>query len=146
MAQQTSSLVFLHYLTTVFDSIEEAILLIGVEEDEHYRLLIANQAYARNTGRVSIPVGELLSDSVDPETFETLKKQYRQVVTTKQPMSFTQQYKVPLGMQTYAVRLLPILNSVGEVVQIAGIARNVTEIENLREELRKLRRQAKKKA
>ena len=133
MMGQTSSLVFLNYLTTVFDNLDEAILLLNVEANGRYRFMMANERYKHITGRDKNPVGELVSDVVAPETFQKVKKRYDQVVQTKEPTIFTDSYRVPLGIETYEIKLIPVLNSVGQVVQIAGIVRNITELQRLRE-------------
>jgi len=136
--QQSSSLVFLHYLTTVFDNIDEAILLIGVEPRQTYRLLLANQAFARNTGRLEIPIGKPVSEAMSPEAYKILKRHYKKVVDTKQPLTITEWYEVPLGQQAYQIKLIPILSSVGECVQIAAITHNITELLELRRENKEL--------
>ena len=142
MLGHSSSLVFLHYLTTVFDNLEEMIVLIGVEPDEKYRYLITNAAYSRITGRTESLAGRLVSEVAPPESWKLLKRHYKDVVTKKEAVEFTQTYEVPLGTQIYDIKLLPIMNAVGEVVQIAGIARNITELENLKSEVKELRGKA----
>jgi hypothetical protein len=136
---QTSSLVFLNYLTTVFDTIDEAIMLIGVEPGETYRLLLANQAFTRITGRLEVPIGKPVAQTVSKQAYRLLKDQYRKVVATRQPLTFTDWYEVPLGREAFEVKLIPILNSVGECVQIAAITRSVTELYKLRAENEQLR-------
>ena len=145
MSDKTSSLVFLHYLTTVFDNIHDAILLIAVEPNEQYRLLLANSAFARNTGRTDVPVGKRIDEFVEPESYALLKPRYNKVVATKQPTTYQDWYNVPLGRQAFEVTLIPILNAVGQCVQIAAITRNITELSDLRVENKKLRAQLKKR-
>jgi hypothetical protein len=135
-----SNFVFLQYLTTVFDSLDELILLISVEPDGKYKILVTNKTYMQISGRTESPAGKYVSDVVSPDTWDELREKYETVVATKKPLEFTQTYKVPLGKQTYKVKLLPILNSVGEVVQIAGIASNVTVLKNLQDQVEQLRK------
>jgi PAS domain S-box-containing protein len=139
MPDKTSSLVFLHYLTTVFDNISDAILLIGIEPDEHFRLLLANEAFNRNTGHPKSVVGKLIDEVVTPESYTQLKPRYKKVIADKQPLTYTEWFDVPLGRQAFEVKLIPILNAVGQCVQIAAITRNVTELHDLRAENKKLR-------
>jgi PAS domain-containing protein len=141
MAPKSSSLVFLHYLTTVFDNISDAILLIGVEPNDNFRLLLANQGFTRGTGHSMDNIGKLISEIVLPKSYVTLSKKYKQVIATKNSMQFTTWYETPLGNQAYAVQLIPILSAVGECVQIAAISHNVTELCSLQDEVRRLKKE-----
>lgn len=141
MQSQTSSLVFLQYLTTVFDNLNDAIVLIGIEPHDTYRLLLANDAFFKSTGHTKEKLGKTLEEIVSPRSYASLKKRYKKVVLTREPVEYTEWYRVPLGRQAYEVKFMPILNAVGECVQIAGVSRNVTELYNLRLEVQELRRQ-----
>ncbi len=134
MPDKTSSLVFLNYLTTVFDNISDVILLIGVEPNDQFRLLLANEAFSRNTGHPKTVVGKLIEDVVAPQSAAQLKPRYKKVIATKQPIIYTEWFDVPLGRQAFEVKLIPILNAVGQCVQIAAITHNVTELHTLRAE------------
>lgn len=136
MIPRSSSLIFLHYLTTVFDNISDAIMLIGVEPGDTYRLLLANDAFIKGTGHSQNHVGKLVDETVSADYLPQLKKHYKRVIKTKQPLEYTEWYTVPLGRHAYEVKLIPILNAVGECVQIAAITRDVTELHNLRKQLR----------
>jgi PAS domain S-box-containing protein len=135
MAPETSSMVFIQYLTTVFDNIQDAILLIGVEPNNTFRLLMANKGFYRGSGHSGNEVGKLISEITTPETYEKLVKRYHEVVKTKKQMAFSEEYDVPIGKQAYDVQLIPVFNSVGKCTQIACITRNVTELHRLRQQL-----------
>lgn len=137
MTPKSSSLVFLQYLTTVFDNIKDAVLLIGIEPNNTYRLLMANDAFVRHTGHSKDEIGKPMKDITAPSSYKKLVKQYEKVIKTKRPVSYTEWYDVPIGRQVYDVQLLPIFNAVGECVQIAAITRNMTELYTLREQLTK---------
>jgi PAS domain S-box-containing protein len=141
MRQQTSSLVFLQYLTTVFDNLHDAIVLIGVEPNDTFRLLLANEAFFKSTGHSEEKLGKTINEVVSPRSFASLKKRYKKVIATREPVEYTEWYRVPLGRQAYEIKFIPVLNAVGECVQIAGVSRNVTELYNLRLEVQDLRRQ-----
>ncbi len=130
-----SSLVYLQYLTTVFDNVQDVVLLIAVEPGQTYRLLMANDAYFRETGYDRTTIGEALQDIVNKKSYAHLTAQYNAVIETKEALFFTHWYTVPNGEQAFSVKLIPILNALGEVVQIASISRNVTELEELRQKV-----------
>ncbi|HSW66503.1 MAG TPA: PAS domain-containing protein [Bacillota bacterium] len=139
MKPKTSSLVFLNYLTTIFDNIADAIILIGVEPKGKYRLLLANDAFFASSGHTDDVIGREIVDIVHPDSYATLIKHYQRAVRTKRPVELTSWYIVPRGRRAFHIKLIPITNTVGDVVQIAGLNRDVTEILNLREEVRQLR-------
>jgi hypothetical protein len=139
MATNPSSLLFLQYLTTVFDNIRDAIMLIGVEPDHTYRLLMVNAAFVINTGHSKDSEGKLVSEIVSPDSYRALRPRYDKVVATRKAVEYTEWYDVPLGPQAYEVKIIPILNAVGECVQLAVITYNVTNLHKLREEVSKLR-------
>lgn len=118
----------------------ESILLIGVEPQETYRLLLANDAFWQDTGHQRDQIGKSIEEIVDAESYGLLKRRYKKVITSKRATEYTEWYTVPAGRQAYEVKLAPILNAVGECVQIAAITRNVTELYNLRTQVQDLRR------
>ena len=127
-------------MTSVFDNIEDAILLVDVEANETYRLLMANEAFARYTGHDrQAAIGKTVDEIVSPESYRLISKQYKKVVESKKPLEWTAWFTVPLGRQMFEVKLIPILNTVGECAQIAAITRNVTELYRLRHEVKRLR-------
>jgi PAS domain S-box-containing protein len=135
MHPDTSSLVFLQYLTTVFDNIEDAIVLVSVEPKGHYQLLLANEGFYRNTGYQRTCVGKSVQELISEKGWEHLSHQFRKVVDDKKQLCFSHWYDVPLGRRSFDVKLIPVLNAVGEVVHIASISHNVTELEELREKV-----------
>ncbi len=141
MNPKISSLVFLNYLTTVFDNVADAIILIGVEAKGAYRLLLANHAFYASTGHSEDIIGREVTDIVAPGTYPGLLKHYQKAIRTKQPHEYTTWIQVPRGRRAYRIKLIPILNTVGEVAQLAGITRDVTDHLNMQEELRQLRAQ-----
>ena len=123
----------------MFDTISDAILLIGIEPDGHFRLLLANAAFTRNTGHSKDVIGKLVEEVVTPESYRLLKRRYQKVATTKQAITYTEWYDVPLGRREFEVKLIPILNAVGQCAQIAAVTHDSTEFHNLREENKALR-------
>jgi hypothetical protein len=137
MVPKTSSMVFLQYLTTVFDNIQDGVLLIAVEPHNTFRLLMANRGFGRNTGHGMGVIGKTIEEIVaSPETYHKLLPRYLEAIKAKKPVEFTDTYDEPRGVQVYEMQILPVTSAVGEVVQLAVIARNVTELHQLRHQIR----------
>lgn len=140
MPTSVSSLIFLQYLTSVFDNIDEAILLFGIEPNGHFRLLLTNAAFNKSTGRVEDITGNLAHEVLVPEAYKALAEHGKKVIKTKRQVQFAGWFDVPLGRQAFEVKLIPVLNTVGECVQIAAITKNVTELYQLRAKLQELKK------
>lgn len=139
MQPELSSLVFLQYLTAVFDNIADAILLINVEPRGKYRLLLANNAFFTASGYTRDVVGKEVIDIVPPENYPALLRQYQRAIRTKKPVEYTKWSTVPKGKRAFKTKLIPILNTVGDTVQIAALTHDITDYLNLQEEVRRLR-------
>jgi PAS domain S-box-containing protein len=137
MVPQTTSLVFLQYLTTVFDNITDAIVLIGIEK-KGFRLLLANNAFFANTGYPPDSIGKLMSEIAVPDVYRFISKQYKKAIKTKQPIEYSYWGEMPRGKRAYTVKAIPVLNTVGEPMQLAVVVRDVTEWTNMQAELERL--------
>jgi PAS domain S-box-containing protein len=133
------TLTFPQYLTTAMDNIKDIVVLVGVEGQETYRLMFANKSFHDITGFPTNCIGERVSELVNPETFVFVKKQYGKVVEFKQPLEYTHWFTVPNGRRAFEVEMIPIFNASETVVQILSIARDVSEMAKLKEELRTVR-------
>jgi PAS domain S-box-containing protein len=122
----------------IFDNLQDAVLLIGVEADNNFRLLLCNEAFARDSGYSKESMGKLIKDIVKPSSYAALIERYQQALTSKKTVKYIDWFHVPLGKQAYEITLIPILNAVGESVQILAITRNVTELYLLREKVEKI--------
>ncbi len=133
------SFVFVQYITTIFDNIKEAVVLLSVEDDQKFRLVLANNPFHTITGYQLDTVGKELSEFVPQNLVRPLGKIFSKVVKTKQPFSFTTWAEVPLGSRAYELNVIPVFSTVNEVVQMIVLARDVTEVTKLREEVAELR-------
>jgi PAS domain S-box-containing protein len=139
MAEQTSSLVFLQYLTTVFDNIADGVLLISVEPRDTFKLAMANKTFFEFSGYPNDSIGKKVSDIVSPESFMFLSRQYKKVIKNKRALEYLRWSDVPNGMRAFEVRMVPIFNTTGDCLLIACIIHDATEREQLRTEIEHLR-------
>lgn len=134
-----NSFAFLRYLNTVFDNIKDAVMLISIEPEDGYRLILTNQAFHSMSGFGKDCIGKDLSELVDTERHQFLKKRYRRVIKLKKPTSYRSWYIVPKGERAFEIDVIPVLNTVDEVVQLIVLARDVTKITKLEEKIRRLK-------
>lgn len=132
-------MVFLHYLTTVFDNINDIVSLVGVEPKGVYRLLLANKAFSEIFGFSTDVIGKKVSEIAQPKNYKVLVARYERVIKSKKPHRYMEWYDVPAGRLALEVQMIPVLNAVGECVQIIAITRDVTLREKQNAEIAKLR-------
>jgi len=131
-------LIFLHYLTAVFDHIDEAVLLIGVEP-EGYRALFANEQLLHTVGYSRTDKGRLIKDVVTPERYRLLARQYDEVTATKQVHEYSYTVRTIHGMRSLRSTLIPVVNSLGTCTHIVALIRNITEVKQERHAFRATR-------
>lgn len=130
-----SSFVFLHYLTTVFDDIGDGVILVTIEPHFTYRLTLANKPFLSLSGYPEHWVGKTLNEVIAPENFRFIDRSYRRVIRSREAYQYTRWFTLPSGRRALHVKLLPILNGLGDCVHIAAIAQDVTETVRLRQTL-----------
>jgi hypothetical protein len=124
-------LIFLQYLTAVFDNIEEAVLLIGVDP-EGYRALFTNDQLMTMLGYTPEDTGKLIKDIVPPQRFRIIVRHYDEVVQSKQPHSFVYTARTIYGIRTLRATLIPVLNTYGTCTHIVSLIRNITKAKQRR--------------
>ena len=100
---------------------------------------MANKPFFTFSGYPADSVGKLVNEVVPPESYTFLARQYRKVIRTKRPLDYTRWVTVPAGLRAFDVRLVPIVGTTGDCVQIAAIIHDATEREQLRGEVERLR-------
>ncbi|HSX33451.1 MAG TPA: PAS domain-containing protein [Candidatus Saccharimonadales bacterium] len=130
-----ASLIFLNYLTTVFDEIDDGVVLVTVEPNFEYRLTLANKRLLKLCGYSADAIGKRIADVVTPERFQVLDRHYRKVIASHKPFKTTQWIRLPAGRRSLQAKFIPIVNSMGVCVHIAVIVQDITELARLRETL-----------
>ncbi|HSW99215.1 MAG TPA: PAS domain S-box protein [Candidatus Saccharimonadales bacterium] len=133
------SLVFLQYLTSVFDNIADGIVLISIGPQDEYRLAMANRPFYTFSGYPEDSAGKKLCEIASPDSSVFVARQFKKVIKYKRPTDYLRWADVPIGYRAFDVRLVPILGITGDVVQIACILHDATEREQMRAEISHLR-------
>jgi len=135
-----NSFTFLQYLNTVFDNIKDSVMLIGVEPGGKLRLLLANKRFHELSGYGKRFIGQNLYEFIGKEHHTQMKKRHNKLMRIKKPMSYMVWSKVPRrGQVAFEVDMIPVLNTVDDVVQIIVLSRDVTKVATLKERVRKLK-------
>ena len=126
---------------TLLETVEDSIFFLSVESVETgytFRFERLNRAYEEQTGITTDEVrGKTPADVFGEDLGAELQANYRRCVQAREPISYEEELPVETGARFWQTVLTPVITN-GEVTQIIGITRNVTE--RIKQE-RKLRSQ-----
>jgi len=115
---------------TLLETVEDSIFFLTVEsEDTEYvfRFERLNRAYEEQTGITTAEVrGKTPTDVFGQEIGAELQANYRRCVRAREPISYEEELPVETGARFWQTVLTPVITN-GEVTQIIGITRNITE-------------------
>jgi len=124
----------------VFENAGEALYLIRVEGDGRFRYEMVNPAYVRMAG--VDPTGRTPHEVFSEETASRICEVFNQIVHTRSQYVSEEMYTYPAGPKQVVSIRAPVLNADGEVVEIVGAVRDVTEERRIQKELEQQRRLA----
>jgi hypothetical protein len=117
----------INYLMTVFDNVDVSIILVSVEPEGRFKALLTNKTFGKTAGFPNDIVGKYLDEVASPQTYEQFSRPYQKVVQSKQTLEYSDWVPVPSGRRAYEVKMIPVLSTLGECVQIVAISRDVTK-------------------
>lgn len=114
---------------TLLETVEDAIFFITVESTDsgfEFRFERVNQSFEEQTGLTTGEVRnktptEVFGDDVGME----IRTNYHRCVRVRKPITYQEEVPVETGARFWQTNLAPVIN--GEVTQIIGITRDVTE-------------------
>lgn len=118
----------INYLSTIFDNVEQSVLLIGIEPGNRYKALLVNKAFGKTSGFPQDVAGKYVDEVVtQPALYDHLVRRYRNAIASKQMVTYSEWLDVPNGKRRFDVKIIPILNSVGECTQFVVMSDDVTK-------------------
>ncbi len=97
MQKDTSSLVFIQYLTTVFDNLGQSVLLISIEPENRYKVLLVNKTFGSTSGFPNDVVGKYVDEILPPAALEQVTARYQSALHTKQVVAYADWMETPRG-------------------------------------------------
>lgn len=109
---------------TLFENAQDAFFLVDVNEDNEYTLERVNPVFESLTGLS----GEEIRGTPIDELFDktALRDHYDECVRTRETVEFVEELSVPESESYWEARIAPVIVD-GDVVQIAGSTRNITD-------------------
>ncbi|MCK8825615.1 sensor domain-containing diguanylate cyclase [Fuchsiella alkaliacetigena] len=129
---------------TIFNNTQDAMFIIKVEDENTYRYLRTNKAFQLLTGLSLTEVrGETPCEIFTEEVAREVIDNYRRCYKSKTSIEYQETLELPVGKRNWHTILSPVVKE-GEVIQIVGSARDITEQKRAREELKKSEAKFKK--
>src|SRR3989344_6199297 len=108
---------------TLAESAQDAIFIIDREE----RLVYVNKFGASMFKLKTEEAAGKTMRELFPQNYAQVKKNLGEVFRSKRPLLSEEELSFPAGSRWVSTRLIPTLDAKGEVRQVTGIARDVTE-------------------
>jgi PAS domain S-box-containing protein len=134
-------------LSLIYNNSEAGMWLVNVEEANRFRFETINSAYTSITGKTKEEViGRLLEDVIPGKNIQYVKRKYVEAVQTGKVVCFFTTALFKRGEITVEIKIIPIKNEAGKVVQLLGTGNNVTEQKKARRELLQMNEQLRELA
>ena len=122
----------------LFENAQDAFFVIDVDGDD-YRIERVNSAFENLTGLDSNEIqGQTAADIFGEEDSAEITARYDDCVREESPQSYVERLNVPTTESYWDTRIAPVVVD-GEVVQIVGATRNVTEQKAYQQQLEQQR-------
>lgn len=123
-------------IETVFEEAQDAIFLIDVDDDDEFRIERVNPAYEESTGMdATVLRGMRPQDLVGEGTASDVAERYRECVEQQTPIEYEERLEIDGERRDWHTKLAPVVED-GEVVELVGATRDVTERKQLQRELK----------
>ncbi|MXV63877.1 PAS domain S-box protein [Natronorubrum sp. JWXQ-INN-674] len=123
---------------TLLENVQDAIFLVGVEHSERdveFRFERLSPSYESTTGLTTEEFkGKTPREVFGEEVGAEVEANYRRCVERCEPITYQEELPMPEGTIAWQTKLAPVGVS-GEVSQIIGIARNITELRDHEQQL-----------
>jgi PAS domain S-box-containing protein len=116
--------------TTLLDAVEDSIFFVDVERTESgpdFRFRRLNRSYEEQTGLTTADVrGKTPEEVFGEDLGSELRANYHRCARSGGPIGYQEELPVETGARFWQTNLAPVVSD-GEITQIVGITRNVTD-------------------
>lgn len=119
-----------------FNNLTEALFIVNVRTDGSFVFDALNPAHTRATGLDPEKIaGRSVTDALPPEIAQAVIQRYQSCIDVGQTIDYEETHDLPVGRRTYHTVLVPVRNAQGEIVQILGSSRDITDRKRFQEEM-----------
>jgi len=124
----TQELIFLNYLSKVFENLEDAIMLFEVGDKKQLELQLVNYGFFRMTGLPQSSINDVKKVALKHPANAQFSELLAQSLSTKDIVQSRVTQSAPRGQIIADVKIIPVLTSLGEVSYLILLARDITEL------------------
>ena len=111
------------------ESALDPIFVVKVESDDTFVFRYNNPAHRQQTGISLEMIRHQTPDALlDKAQAAAVKAHYRECVQLKRPIQYEERLALPAGERDWQTQLVPVEDSAGRVVELVGIARDITPL------------------
>ncbi|ERP30831.1 sensor domain-containing diguanylate cyclase [Chitinivibrio alkaliphilus] len=119
----------------IFNNTQDAIFLIDVDREEKFYFRRLNATHEKLTGMKTQDVaGKTPVEVLGQELGDVVAQNYTRCVQAKETITYEEKLDLPGGVRFWQTRLTPVIEK-GRVVQIVGVARDITRRHELAQEI-----------
>jgi len=127
-----------HELSLIYNSAIDPMWLINIEAANQFRFQSINKSFNIVTGLAPEQVvGKMMEEVLPLSSHELVRTKYNEAIKTGSVIDYVEIAIHPAGKKYGEIRVIPIKNREGRVIQILGIANDITEKQLLFERLEK---------
>ncbi|MCM8569879.1 ATP-binding protein [Gramella jeungdoensis] len=125
------------HLMSIYNTVEDVIFQLNVEENGDFRFNLANKAFFAVTGLTETQViGKLVSEVIPEPSLSLVIKKYNEAITERKIVKWEEVSNYPSGELTGQVTVSPIFDKNGKCIELVGSVHDITDLKK-REELLK---------
>ncbi|MDR5893586.1 diguanylate cyclase [Halomonas mongoliensis] len=111
------------------ESALDPIFVVKVESDDTFVFRYNNPAHRQQTGISLEMIRHQTPDALlDKAQAAAVKAHYRECVQLKRPIQYEERLALPAGERDWQTQLVPVEDSAGRVVELVGVARDITPL------------------
>ncbi len=123
-------------LSSIYDTVEDAIFHLAVEADGIYRFVSVNQAFLNITGlSKEMVVGKLINEIIPEPSLSIVLERYRQAIEENSIVRWEETSDYPTGRLIGDVTITPVVDREGRCTHLVGSVNDVTERKRVEETL-----------
>ena len=116
-------------LDLIYNSVNEALFLINVEQGNRFRFESVNQTFLNITGLTKEKViNKFIEEVIPSHALELFTQNYLRCLTSLETVTWEETIEYLNDKKTGFVSVMPVLNSLGECTQLIGSAHDITDI------------------
>lgn len=125
-------------LSVIYDSVNDVIYYLAVEESGYYRFISVNQAFISITGLpYDAVVGKRVDEVIPEPSLSLVLRKYDQAIRTKKLVHWEETSDYPSGRLTGVVHISPIYDEHGHCTHLVGSVHDITERKQAEVDLRR---------